>query len=218
MFLSLNFCDFREIYLFSGLFSQPPWWQVHKQQIQSGEPLVRPPGRHSVPWDHSVDEAVTDYPGFFDDHIFTSQESQKHLPTQLPCQLISLRVYRNFHACFEVTELPSQLSNWRHNLNEFLEDKLSAPLMFNCAFFNSCSLYPISSLLWNLLSLESINQISFSILLSTEEMIRMTIKFLQSEEKWYQSCVLAGYKPESLLSYEWKPLFSSKMFKCMHIK
>lgn len=26
---------------------------------------------------------------FSDAHIFTSQESQKHLPTQLPCQLIS---------------------------------------------------------------------------------------------------------------------------------
>ena len=97
------------------------------------------------------------YPALPEDYIFTSQESQKHLPTQLSCQLISSLWKRNFCPCFEVIQLPMRSSNWKHyHLNEFLEGKLSVFLFLICVFFNSCPCNPIPFLFWNPLSLKAI--------------------------------------------------------------
>lgn len=104
-----------------------------------------------------------------------------------------------------------------YNLNEFLEDKLSIFLFFDCVF-NSWSLYSMSPLTWNLLSLEIINQFSFPRPLSTAEMRGITIKFLQSEKTGIKDNVLAGCKPESLFSshkLEWRCQDDWRSFICL---
>lgn len=103
-----------------------------------------------------------------------------------------------------------------YNLNEFLEDRLSIFLFFDCVF-NSWFLYSMSPLTWNLLSLEIINQFSFPRPLSTAEMRGIT-KFLQSEKTGIKDNVLAGCKPESLFSSHklgWRSQDDWRSFICL---
>lgn len=102
-----------------------------------------------------------------------------------------------------------------YNLNEFLEDRLSIFLFFDCVF-NSWFLYSMSPLTWNLLSLEIINQFSFPRPLSTAEMRGITIKFLQSEKTGIKDNVLAGCKPVSIL-FSQTGMKESRWLKELHL-
>lgn len=136
MFESFNFCDdFRRTYLFSGLFSQPAWWQVHKRETHLWEPLVSCPGWspllcHSLWWS-SLYPAIFWCPHFYFSGVSEALANPVTLPADFGALikelLLMLWSYSTSPEAFK-------LRTWL----EWVLGRQTVSLSFNCVFFNSC--------------------------------------------------------------------------------